>query len=62
MKKVIDPSKPALNVVFLSPKVSYAALVDSDDNEVEITEEMIACACDSIEEDQVYPFAVAASR
>lgn len=62
MNKVSDINKAALNVVILSPKVSYAAIVDSNDNEVEITEKMIEAACESVDEDQVYPFARAASR
>lgn len=62
MNKVSDINSAALNVVFLSPKVSYAAIVDGNNNEVEITEKMIEEACDSVDEDQIYPFARAASR
>lgn len=62
MNKVSDINNTALNVVLLSPKISYAAVVDSDDNEVEITETMIEAACVSIDDDQVYPFARAAIR
>lgn len=62
MNKVSDINNTALNVVLLSSKISYAAVVDSDDNEVEITETMIEAACVSIDDDQVYPFARAAIR
>lgn len=62
MSKVSNITSTALNVVLLSPKVSYAAVVDSNNNEVEITEEMIEEACESVEEEQLYPFARMASR
>ncbi|MCB1757038.1 MAG: hypothetical protein KDJ38_16055 [Gammaproteobacteria bacterium] len=52
-----------LKIVRLPSEISYAAVIDSDNEEVEITEEMIRDACERMDANQVFPFArVANSR
>lgn len=50
-----------LKIVRISNDVSYGALIDADDQEIEITDEMILKACEVMENNQVYPFTRIAS-
>ncbi len=50
-----------LKIVRISSDVSYGALIDADDKEIEITDDMILRACEIMENDQVYPFTRIAS-
>ena len=56
MKTAPQNEQRKLRIVRLSAEMSYGALIDRDNREIEITDEMIRKACDQMEDCQVYPF------
>jgi len=44
-------------VQLLPPHISYAAIVDSNDNEHEISDLMVRRACKEMDKEQQFPFA-----
>lgn len=53
-KKVAQKITP-LPVRPLPRDIAYAAVIDAQDREVEITEEMIRKACEKMEEEEIFP-------
>ncbi|MDO6461221.1 hypothetical protein Q4485_10980 [Granulosicoccaceae sp. 1_MG-2023] len=45
----------------LPRELAYAAVLDIDDREVEITEEMISKACESMAQEEIFPLCRMAS-
>ncbi|HBR98145.1 MAG TPA: hypothetical protein DD979_12320 [Gammaproteobacteria bacterium] len=61
MKDGRDSRLNGLRVIRVPTEIAYAALIDANNREVEITDEMVREACDRMEDCLVYPFARLAS-
>ncbi len=57
MKPAISHEQRRIRLVRIPTSVSYAAVINSKNEEIEITDEMVKKACELIEKDLVFPFA-----